>query len=97
MIFKDAHIHIGEYLSIKKILNNSQYLNKYKLYSCINPEIVKQQDEYLKTTDDFFAIPIIFKEINIQSENKYITNFCARIGKGTPVTLLNDNKHFNRF
>ena len=72
MKFKDAHLHIGNYENVCNILQNTPYLNKYKLYTAINPENVKKQEVYLSKVNDFFAIPIIFKEISIKRENRYV-------------------------
>ena len=95
MVYKDSHLHIGSYQNTKMILENTIYLNKYKAYSSINPLTIKNQDIYLNTIDDFFAIPIIFKEINIEKENNYTKSFCKKIKKGVPVTLINNNEFFN--
>lgn len=94
MIYKDSHIHIGDSITIKKILGNTIYKGKYKLYSSIKYETLTQQKEYLENLNNFFAIPIIFKEINVEKENQYIVSFCDGINKGIPVYLISNNKQF---
>lgn len=94
MNFKDSHVHIGNYETVSFILKNTKYLEKYKLYKAINIENIKNQEIYLKSLSDFFAIPIIFKEISIQQENKFVTTFCENFGKGVPVTLIDNNQNF---
>ena len=91
----DSHLHIGEYNQSIRLLNNSIYRNKYRLYSSINQEVIFQQEQYTSQLDNFFAIPLFFKESNIQECNQYVIDYCKRIGKGIPVLLLDDNKYFN--
>ena len=95
MKFNDAHLHIGDYENVCNILKNTPYLNKYKLYTALNPENVKNQELYLSKFNDFFAIPIIFKEISIKRENRYVRDFCNRFNKGVPVTLIDKNDYFS--
>lgn len=87
----DAHLHIGDYIRCKKILSESEYKEKYKLYKEINLRLVEYQCNYLKELDNFFAIPIIFKEINIDLENIYVSCFCQQFGKGIPVSIITNN------
>ena len=94
MIINDAHFHIGNYYRVKKILEHSQYITKYKLYNAINPQTIALQEEYIHKINNFFAIPIIFKEIDIQDENNFTNQFCISHGKGIPVILIDDNNFF---
>ncbi len=94
MKYNDSHLHIGDYQRVKDILSNTVFLNKYKLYKAVNPITIKQTKEYLDLINDFFAIPIVFKEINIEQENEFIKKYCKNIKKGIPVELINDNKYF---
>ena len=95
MTYKDSHIHLGLYDEIKTILKDSPFKNKYKVYSSINIDNIKHQEAYLDTLEDFFAIPIIFKETNIQEENKKIIKAINDYGKGIPVLLIDDNDKYN--
>lgn len=91
----DSHIHIGDCKKNSEILENSVYKNKYKLYSSISKNVMFQQDEYVSKLDDFFALPLFFKESNIQECNRFVIDYCNNIGKGIPVLLVDDNKSFN--
>ena len=91
----DSHIHIGDYASNKYLVNNSKYREKYKLYSAINPEMILNQIEYTKELDDFFAIPLFFKETDIQKCNQYVIDYCNKYQKGIPTLLIDNNKYFN--
>jgi len=90
----DAHLHLFSYDRVINILQTSQNKNKYKLYNSIDQSIIQNTDKYLETIDDFFAIPIIFKEINIEEENKYVLETCCNLKKGIPVTLIDKNENF---
>lgn len=90
----DSHIHIGDYNELSDILENSIYKDKYKVYSCIKKEVLLEQKEYLSTLKDFFAIPHVFKESNIQKNNKYVLDFCKNNKKGVPVLVVDDNSYF---
>lgn len=90
----DSHIHIGTYEENKIIIQNSEYKNKYKLYSLINPEMLNMQEEYTKMLDDFFAIPLFFKETNIERCNQFVINYCKKNNKGIPVLLIDKNDKF---
>ncbi len=94
MNFKDSHLHIGNYETVLAILQNTIYWDKYKLYRAVNPEAIKSQEIYLSSLSDFWAIPIIFKEISIPRENAFVTSFCENYGKGIPVTLIDNNQNF---
>lgn len=90
----DSHVHIGNCEKNSEILENSHYKNKYKLYSCIDKNVMFQQDEYVSKLDDFFALPLFFKESDIQECNRFVINYCNNIGKGIPTLLIDDNKFF---
>ena len=94
MRINDAHLHLFLPDRVIDILQNSQYKNKYKLYNSINQSIILNPTNYVETIDDFFAIPIIFKEINIEEENKYVLETCDSLKKGIPVTLIDINENF---
>lgn len=72
------------------ILQTTKYNGKYKLYSCVNLSMINAQDEYVECLDNFFAIPIIFKEINIMKSNEYVTNYCEKHLNGVPVSIISD-------
>lgn len=90
----DSHLHIGDYNEISRILDTSIYKDKYKVYSCINKEVLLDQDRYISTLKGFFAIPHVFKEIDIQKNNKYILNYCKNNEKAVPILLVEDNYNF---
>ena len=90
----DSHIHIGDYIKNKEIIENSEYRFQYRLYGAIKPEVIETQKEYVSTLDDFFALPLFFKETNIRECNEYLKQFCEENHKGIPVYLLDDNKNF---
>ena len=94
MRINDAHLHLFLPDRVIDILQNSQYKNKYKLYNAINQSIILNPTNYVETIDNFFAIPIIFKEINIEEENKYVLETCDSLKKGIPVTLIDINENF---
>lgn len=91
----DSHIHIGDYVLNKHLVNNSKYKDMYKLYSAINPEMILNQIEYTKELDNFFAIPLFFKETDIQKCNKYVIDYCNKYKKGIPTLLIDNNKYFD--
>ncbi len=89
----DSHVHIGNYEKCYQILNTTKYKNKYKLYDCINLSMIKSQDKYIQTIKKFFAIPVIFKEINIYQANAYVIDYCNKHSNGIPVNIISD--YFN--
>lgn len=91
----DSHIHIGKYEDNKFLIENSEYRHKYKLYNAINTELIHLQDEYIKKLDNFFAIPLFFKETNIEDCNQYVIDYCKKINKGIPTLLINNNNKFS--
>lgn len=90
----DSHVHIGDYLRIKEILKNTKYINKFRLYSAINPDVIIMQNKYLDDTTGYFAIPIVFKEIDIFEENNYVINKIMRDERALPVPLIDQNRRF---
>lgn len=91
----DSHVHIGDYKLNLYLLENSIYRNKYKLYSCIDSKVLSKQDQYISRLDDFFALPLFFKESNIRMCNEYVLNYCNEIKKGIPVLLIDDNINYD--
>lgn len=91
----DTHLHLGNYTRCCEIIEKSEYKEKYKLYSAINLNLIENQKAYIDSLDDFFAIPIIFKEIDIDTENEFISNFCKAISKGIPVTIIGNQVNGN--
>lgn len=89
----DSHVHIGDYDITNNLLNNSKYKDKYRLYSAIDPEVIRQQDEYVRELEDFFVIPLFLKESEIMDCNKFVLNYCSN-NKGVPVLLVDNNKNF---
>lgn len=94
-MYNDAHLHIGSTETIKNILTLSQYLKKYRAYSAVDLKSLDEQKEYLSTINDFLAIPIVFKEVDIQRENAYTANYCRNLGRGIPVTVIDNNEKFD--
>lgn len=90
----DSHLHLGDYNKSIHIIKKSQYRNKYKLYSAIEPKVILTEDEYINKLDAFFAIPLFFKESNIEECNNYVEAYCNRTNKGIPVFIINDNMFF---
>lgn len=91
----DSHLHIGNPKEIIALLHNSQYRNKYKIYTALNDGAVLTTNKYLNTLDGFFAIPLFLKESDIEASNQYLINYCSLINNSVPVILINDNRHFN--
>lgn len=87
----DSHVHIGSYDRSCRILQTTKFGNKYKLYSSIDIEKIRKQDEYIEGLKNFFAIPIIFKETNIVQENIYINAYCSKHKNGIPVSIINND------
>lgn len=87
----DSHVHIGNYNICVEIMKISKYKEKYKLYDCISLQMVNTQDEYVKCLDNFFAIPIIFKEIDIMRSNEYVRDYCEVNSNGIPVSIISSD------
>lgn len=87
----DSHVHIGNYDRSCKILQTTKFGNKYKLYSSVDVEKIRKQDEYIGSLKNFFAIPIIFKETNIAQENIYVSDYCSKHQNGIPVSIINND------
>ena len=87
----DSHVHIGDYERVKNILKNSIYLNKYRLYSAIDPNAILNTRNYLSDTEGYFAIPIVFKEIDIAEENAFLEEHARTDKKAIPVPLIEPN------
>lgn len=87
----DSHVHIGDYERVKNILKNTIYLNKFRLYSSIDPNVVLNTDNYLNDTEGYFAIPIVFKEIDIVEENNFLEEHAKINKKAIPVPLIEPN------
>lgn len=90
----DSHLHIGDYNEISKILDTSIYRDKYKVYSCIEKKVLLDQEKYVSTLEGFFAIPHVFKEIDVKKNNKYILDYCKNNKNGVPVLLIENNDSF---
>lgn len=56
----DAHVHIGEKTWCKKIIETSEFRNLYRIYSCIDPEVISETNVFLNDVDKYFAIPLFF-------------------------------------
>lgn len=91
MKFIDTHVHLGDYSKIKYIVENSQYKDKYRLYSAINPEVLMHRNMYLRKCEKFFAIPMVLMELAIEEENAYVLDFCKNCSKAVPVLLVGDD------
>lgn len=87
----DSHLHIGCSQECKQILETSIYLQKYRLYSSINPLTVEYTPKYLNQLDGFFGIPIVFKEISIEESNKYTRNVCSSYKNAIEIMLIREN------
>ena len=51
----DSHVHIGNYDRSCKILQTTKFGNKYKLYSSVDIEKIRKQDEYIGGLKNFFC------------------------------------------
>lgn len=87
----DSHVHIGEYERVKNILENTIYANKYRLYSAINPNVILNTKEYLDSVEGYFAIPIVFKEIDIAKENAFLQKYALNNSNALIVPLIEPN------
>ncbi len=86
----DSHVHIGNYERACNILKTTEFANKYRLYSSVDTEKIRKQDEYISSLNNFFAIPIIFKETNIIQENIFVSNYCDIHKNGIPVNIISN-------
>lgn len=89
----DAHIHIGERDWCKKIIETSEYKDLYRIYSCIDPEVVSETSDFLKDVDKYFAIPLFFCESNIEKTNAYLLSKVKDDKKAVPILLVPNNDH----
>lgn len=87
----DSHIHIGDPNLCRQILDATIYKNKYKLYSCIDPQVVEETDLYLQQLEAFYAMPMIFKEVSVAESNIYLSNVITKYNNGIGVFLLVNN------
>jgi len=91
----DSHIHIGDHNKTINTVENSLYKDKYKVYSCLNKDVLLEQKDYLSKLKDFFAIPIFFKETLLHDANNYVIDFCKKNKKGIPVLCVDNNSTFS--
>lgn len=84
----DSHVHVGEMQKIKDIVQNSIYKNRYRLYSSVDYRVVSEIDNYLDNVEGYFAMPIVFKEISIKEENKFLHEYCKRHSNALEVPLI---------
>lgn len=97
MKYIDTHVHIGDYDKIKIIIETSQYRTQYRLYSAIDPESIRQADDYLEQCESFIAMPIVLKELSVREENEFVLNYCRNNRKAIPMLLVGDNpKRYER-
>lgn len=89
----DAHIHIGERDWCKKTIETSEYKDLYKIYSCIDPEVVSETNDFLSDIDKYFAIPLFFCESNIEKANNDLLLRIKDDKKAIPILLLPNNNH----
>lgn len=87
----DSHVHIGDAGLCKHILATTIYKNKYKLYSCIDPKVVEETDNYLQQLDAYYAMPLVFKELSVTDANIYLSNVITKYDNGIGVFLLENN------
>lgn len=90
----DSHIHIGNHDTTINTIENSIYKDKYKVYSCLNKDVLLKEKDYISKLKNFFAIPIFFKETSIQKTNDYVLVFCKENEKGIPVLCIDDNNMY---
>ena len=91
----DSHVHIGNKNECEKIIKNSQYKETYKIYSCINPKTISDQDIFLQDVDNFFAIPLFFCETDIEKANTELVKQIENDPKAIPILLMCKNQHLN--
>lgn len=91
----DSHIHIGNEKDCENTINNSEYKDIYRIYSCINPKTIGSSEMFLKDVDKFFAIPLFFCETNIEKANEELMKRVENSSKAVPVLLLCKNKYLS--
>ncbi len=91
----DSHIHIGNREECRQIIENSQYKDIYRIYSCINPDTISTTSEFLKDVDKYFAIPLFFCETNIEEANKKLLEDVKDDEKAIPILLLSKNENLS--
>ncbi len=84
----DAHVHIGEKTWCKKIIETSEFRNLYRIYSCIDPEVISETNVFLNDVDKYFAIPLFFCESNIEEANNELMSRIGDDEKAIPILLL---------
>ena len=89
----DSHVHIGNELECKNIIENSKFKDLYKIYSCINPKTISEQNVFLKDVDNYFAIPLFFCETNIEKANLDLVKYAESDKRAIPILLLCKNKY----
>lgn len=92
MKYIDAHMHIANLPETKRMLENTIYGKKYKIYSSISLNIISKTSEYIDQLSKFYAIPFILKETNIKRANDYVRNFCNENPNAVFVPLIDENK-----
>ena len=91
----DTHVHIGNKEKCREIVSNSPYKNIYKLYDSINVEALDYINEYTKELDNYFAMPMVFKETNISIANEEILIYANKNRKAIPVLLVPNDDDFD--
>lgn len=93
----DTHIHIGDKQESKEMLLTSKYKNIYRLYACLNPEVIDNTESFVDKLDYFFAIPIVFCETDIKKANNLVLEYSKSNKSAVPVFLIDENKNFEGF
>ncbi len=91
----DSHVHIGNENECEKIIKNSSYKDIYKIYSCINPKTIRDQEVFIREVDNFFAIPLFFCETDIEKANAELIRQIENNPKAIPILLMCKNQHLN--
>lgn len=91
-MYIDAHVHVGDYNLVNKVLKESVYKQRYRLYSSLDPEIVEKQEDYLLQLLCYFAMPIVVKEIGVKESNSYLKEFCKTHENAIPVFFVGDRE-----
>lgn len=94
MYYIDSHVHIGNYMQVKKCLKTSEFKNVYRLYSCLNSEALKSQERYISQCKYVFGIPIVLKEISISEANRYLLEFSSHKSNIIPVYFVGTDVSF---
>ena len=93
----DTHIHIGDKLESKRNLETSKFKNVYRLYACLDPDVIDNTEDFVKRLDYFFAIPIVFCETDIPKANNYVLKYSQNNSGAVAVFLIDENKNFEEF